>query len=57
MLCSLKDSWFPNQGSNPCPTALGVWRLNHWTAQEVPTFSYLMSPTPEHLGDRILTLH
>ena len=29
-------SQFPNQGSNPCPPALGARSPNHWTAREVP---------------------
>ena len=27
-------SQFPNQGVNPCPPALEVQTLNHWTARE-----------------------
>ena len=28
-------SYFPNQGSNPCPLIAG-WILNHWNMKEVP---------------------
>ena len=32
------EIWLPDQGSNPRPTALGVWRLSHWTTREVLGF-------------------
>ena len=28
--------YFPDQGSNPGPPALGAWSLSHWTTREVP---------------------
>ena len=28
--------YFPEQGSNPGPPALGAWSLSHWTTREVP---------------------
>ena len=27
---------FPDQRLNPCPPAVEVWSLNHWTARELP---------------------
>ena len=47
-LAASGESSFPNQGSNPWPLQLEAWRLNHWTAREVPragvwTPVYLMS--------------
>ena len=32
---------FPDQGSKPRPSALGVWRLSHWTTRDVPSFPSL----------------
>ena len=33
-------SQFPDQGSNPRPPALEARSLNHWTAREVPIYSF-----------------
>ena len=33
MICGI---WFPDQGSNPRPPALGMKSLSHWTTREVP---------------------
>ena len=30
--------WFPDQGLNPGPLALGGWSLSHWTTKEVPLY-------------------
>ena len=27
------ESYFPDQGSNPCPAVLEAWGVNHWTAR------------------------
>ena len=37
-------SSFPKQGLNPHPPALEVWRLNHWTAREVPSDGGFLNP-------------
>ena len=37
-------SLFPKQGLNPHPPALEVWRLNHWTAREVPNDGGFLNP-------------
>ena len=37
-----EGSWFPDQGLNPRPPALGAQNLNHWTTREVPSASFLM---------------
>ena len=33
MVCGI---WFPDQGSNPSPPALGMKSLSHWITREVP---------------------
>ena len=33
----------PQPGIKPTPTAVEVWSLNHWTAEEVPLFTYFSS--------------
>ena len=35
----------PDQGLNPHPFAVEAWRLNHWTASEVPEHHLLTSLT------------
>ena len=32
--------FFPDQGLNPGPPALGVWRLSHWTTRKVPPYCF-----------------
>ena len=34
-------SQFPDQGSNPCPPAVEVQSLNHWTTREFPPCTFL----------------
>ena len=34
------SSWFPNQGSNPCPTVMEMQSLNHWTTKKSGTLLY-----------------
>lgn len=31
---------FPDQGSNPGPSALGAWSLTHWTSGEILDVCY-----------------
>ena len=42
----LVGSYFPNQGSNPCPLPQELGSLNPWTTREVPElFSLVVSST------------
>ena len=39
--------YFPDQGSNPRPPALGAWSLSHWTTREVPDSSLKTQTFPQ----------
>ena len=36
----MRESQFPDQGSNLRPPALATHRLNQWSAREVPLYYY-----------------
>ena len=44
--------WFPDQGSNPGPLALGARNLSHWTTREVPTMYFLCQAYSPHSVER-----
>ena len=47
-------SYFPNQGSNPCPLLL-KWSLDHWTTREVPHLRF--HSTCGHTAGWVISRH
>ena len=48
-------SWFLDQEWNPCPPAVEVWSLNHWTTKEVPGMP-IWTLLPGQIITEILTI-
>ena len=47
------EIFVPQPGIEPVPPAVQVWRLNHWTAREIPDTNsgvkFLQEPTNVHI--------